>query len=131
MCAGLYIDAWQIGVALINFGFNGTAHSSNMSVSLAGRLNNGNWLPTLNTTTPPDYYVNSSRPRGYRAIWGKAGGWMTGVFNGGGNGDGNWALNGGDVGLSSKARVVGYELQIYDDAGVIGGASFLFDETIP
>ncbi|KAK9836788.1 hypothetical protein WJX74_008096 [Apatococcus lobatus] len=130
--AGLYINAWKVGVALINFSINNAPASSNMSVLLAGRLNDGSWLPTLNATTPPGFYVNSSRPRGYRAIWGKAGGWLTGMFDGGGIGDGNWALNGGDAGLSSNARVVGYQLQIYgDDVGIIGDGTFLFDDTLP
>ena len=77
--AGLYISAWQIGVAAIKFTFNGSDIVSNMSVSLIGRANDGTWLPELNATTPPDFWVDSSRPRSYRAIWGKAGGWLMGM----------------------------------------------------
>lgn len=128
--AGRYINAWEIGVAAINFTYNGSTVAINMSVSLIGRANDGIWLPILNASTPPDFYVNSSRLRGYRTIWGRAGGWLTGIFDGGGERDGIWALNGANAGLSSRAKVAGYRLQVFDDtnAGVLGDGSFLFDE---
>ena len=128
--AGLSISAWEIGVASINFTFNGSTIATNVSVSLRGRANDGTWLPILNASTAPDFYVGSSRPRGYRAVWGRAGGWLTGILDGGGDRDGIWALNGADAGLSSRAKVAGYRLQVFDDtnAGVLSDGSFLFDD---
>ena len=96
---------------------------------MQGRLNDGTWLPRLNASSNVIEYGVTNQTRGYTALWGRAGGWLTDIF-GAADSDARdyiWALNGANVNFNTTAKVVGYQLRTFS---YIGDASFAFDSTI-
>ncbi len=106
---------------MVSFTFNG-------AVSVQGRTDDGTWLPKLRASAPAKEYVEVHQEQGFTALWGKAGGWMTNLLGAGAGPDDRddiWALNGANVSLSMRAKVVGYRLRTFS---YIGDASFAFEE---
>lgn len=116
-----------MGVAPIVFVFNGNTFNTSGTVSVQGRCNDGTWLPVVNATTTPASYETLNQVGGFRAVWGRAGGWVTNVLGAGSDRDDLWALNGVNANLTTKAKVVGYQLRTFS---YIGDIAFIFDSTI-
>ena len=53
LVAGFFIDACRVDVAPITFFDGGQSRTGNAIVSLAGRSNDGTWLPILKGTQTP------------------------------------------------------------------------------
>lgn len=94
---------------------------------MRGLTNEDVWLQTLNGSLNATHYVYTNQTNGYKAIWGRAGGWITNFLGAGGSRDDIWALNGQNLGLARSAKVVGYKLRTFS---LIDDASFAFDETV-
>ena len=116
-----------MGVASIVGGVNNKPFNFSGTVSVQGRCNDGTWLPVLNATTIPASFETLNQVDGFRAVWGRAGGWVTSVLGAGSDNDDLWALNGVNANLTTKAKVVGYQLRTF---GYIGDIAFIFDSTV-
>ena len=107
--------------------YQGKTFNVSGALSVQGHLNDGTWLPVLSASTTPASYETLNQVTGFTAVWGRAGGWVTNVLGAGEDGDNMWALNGVNANLTTKAKIVGYQLRKFS---YIGDIAFIFDSTV-